>query len=191
MSGDILIKAVKDVACEEWGWVNGRVVSFFNLDVTQVAEFCSGVSARTLGLVAGAGESRDSNMITNKISKEPSNSIYIYHHLVTYMNDSEMINQKFLRPATIVPSYSKTYFTAEQSQIHQKWMPQRYGRCSIGRKRFRRQRNYMRVQNQCSTRSQMLQVEAKFHGVTSQTDKSRYLSILFIHAEILYQQRVA
>ena len=28
----------------------------------------------------------------------------------------------------IVPSYSKTYFTAQQLQIHQRWTPQRYGK---------------------------------------------------------------
>ena len=100
MSGDILEKVVKDVACEQWGWVAGRVVGFFNLDVTEVAEFGSGINARTLGLVTGSEEGSDSNMITNEMSKVSSNTIYIYHHLVTSVNDSEMINQEFLRPAT-------------------------------------------------------------------------------------------
>ena len=36
MSGYILRKLVKDVACEEWGWVAERVVRFYNLDVTEV-----------------------------------------------------------------------------------------------------------------------------------------------------------
>ena len=53
MSGDILIKVLKNVACGEWGWVAGRVVSFYNLDVTKVAELGSGVSGRMLGAVAG------------------------------------------------------------------------------------------------------------------------------------------
>ena len=79
----ILRKAVKDVACEELGWVAGRVVGFFNLDITEVDEFGSGISARTLGLVAGAKEGSNNNMVTNEMSKSPSKSIYIYHHLIT------------------------------------------------------------------------------------------------------------
>ena len=93
-------KAVKDVACEEWGWVARRVVGFCNLDVTGVAEFGSGASARTLGSVARSEEGSDSNMMTNEMSKAPSKSIYIYHNLVTYVNDSEMTTQNFLRPET-------------------------------------------------------------------------------------------
>ena len=72
MSGVILRKSVKDVTCEEWEWVAGRVVSLYNLDVTEVAELGSGVSARTLVLVAGAEEVSDRNMMTNEMSKFPS-----------------------------------------------------------------------------------------------------------------------
>ena len=98
MSGAIMRKAVKDVSCEEWGWVAGRVVSFYNLEFIEVAEFGSGISARTLGSVAGDEEVSDSNMMTDYMSKEPSKSIYIYHHLVTSVSYSEMINQNFLCP---------------------------------------------------------------------------------------------
>ena len=78
MSGDILRKSVKDVASEERGWVAGIVVSFCNINVTEVAEFGSGINARTLGLVTGSEEGSDSNMITNEMSKVSSNTIYIY-----------------------------------------------------------------------------------------------------------------
>ena len=75
MIGSILRKLMKDVACEEWGWVDGRVVYFCNLNLTKVAEFGSGVSARTLGSVAGAEESSNSNIMINEMSKDPSKSI--------------------------------------------------------------------------------------------------------------------
>ena len=88
MSGAIFRKAVKDVACEERGWVAGRVVSFCNLGVTVVAEFGISISARTLGSVLVSEEGSDSNIITNEMYKAPSKSIYIYHHRVTYMNYS-------------------------------------------------------------------------------------------------------
>ena len=100
MSGAILRKEAKDVACEEWGWVAGRVFSFCKSDVTKVAEFGIGVSARTLVSFTGYEEGSDRNMMTYEISKVPSKSIYIYHHLFTSVNDSEMITQNFLRPAT-------------------------------------------------------------------------------------------
>ena len=67
------------------------VVSFCNLDVTKVDEFGSGVNVRTLGSFAGAEEVSDSNIMTNEMPKAPSESIYIYHHIITYVNDSEMI----------------------------------------------------------------------------------------------------
>ena len=54
MIGDIFIKAVKDVTCEEWGWAPGKVVIFCNIYVTEVSELGSGVNARTLGAVAGS-----------------------------------------------------------------------------------------------------------------------------------------
>ena len=41
------------------------VVSFLNIDVTNVAQFGSVVSARTLGVVVGAEEGNNINMITN------------------------------------------------------------------------------------------------------------------------------
>ena len=41
------------------------VVSFCNLDVTKVDGFGRGISARTFGLVVGAAEGIDSNMMTN------------------------------------------------------------------------------------------------------------------------------
>ena len=100
MSGAITRKAVKDVTCEEWGWVAGRVVSFCNLDVTEVFEFGSGVSTRALGLVVGDEEGSDRNMTTNNMYKAPSKNIFISHYLVTYVNNSEMTTQKFLRPET-------------------------------------------------------------------------------------------
>ena len=100
MSGDILEKVVKDVACEQWGWVAGRVVGFFNLDVTEVAEFGSGVRTRALSSVVGVEEGSNSNMTNNEISKAPSKSIYIYHNIATFVNNSEMITQNLLRPAT-------------------------------------------------------------------------------------------
>ena len=59
MSVSILRKAVKDVSCNEWGWVDGRVVSLCNLDVTEFTEFGSGIGARTLCAVAGAEEGSD------------------------------------------------------------------------------------------------------------------------------------
>ena len=91
MSGSILLKVMKDVSCQEWGWVTGRIFSLCNLDVTQVAEFGSSVSVRTLGAVMGSEEVSDSNMMTNYIYKTPSNILYIDHHLVTYENDGQML----------------------------------------------------------------------------------------------------
>ena len=82
---------MKDVTCEEWGWVAGRVVSFCNLDVTEVAEFGSGTSVRTLDVVAGAEEGININMVTNDKSKAPIKKLYINHHIVNSMNDSELI----------------------------------------------------------------------------------------------------
>ena len=67
MSGDILRKATKDSACKEWGWVAGRVVSFCNLDVTEVAEFSSSVSASTLGAVTEVEKGSDINMKNNEM----------------------------------------------------------------------------------------------------------------------------
>ena len=80
MSGAILRKAVKDVPCEKWGWVSGRVISLCNINVTKVAEFGSGVRMRMLGLVAGSEEVSNSNMMTDDMSKAPSKIIYIEHH---------------------------------------------------------------------------------------------------------------
>ena len=100
MSGAILRKLVKDIACEEWEWVAGKFVNLYNLDVAEVAEFGSGISAGTLGSVAVAEEGSDINIMTNEMSKVPGKSIYIYHHLVTSVKDNEMITQKFLRLAT-------------------------------------------------------------------------------------------
>ena len=91
MSGDILIKLAKEIACEEWGWVAGRVISFCNIDVTKVAEFGCSVRYKTLGLVAGYEEGRDRNKMANKTYKSLSKRIYINHNLVTSMNNSEMI----------------------------------------------------------------------------------------------------
>ena len=42
---------MKEVACKEWGWDAGSVVSFCNLDVTEVSELGSGGRARTLGSI--------------------------------------------------------------------------------------------------------------------------------------------
>ena len=56
MSSSILEKAAKDVACEECGQVAGRVVSFFNIDITEVAKLGIGASVRMLGTVVGADE---------------------------------------------------------------------------------------------------------------------------------------
>ena len=98
MIGVILREAVKNIACEEWEWVAVMVVSFCNIDVTKVSEFVSVISARMLGSVSEAEEGSDINIMKNDITKEPNNSIYIYHYLVTSVNDSEMITQKFLRP---------------------------------------------------------------------------------------------
>ena len=67
MSGDILRKAVNKVACEEWGCITGRVVSFCNLDVTEVAEFSSSVSASTLGAVTEVEKGSDINMKNNEM----------------------------------------------------------------------------------------------------------------------------
>ena len=58
---------MKDVACEEWGWVSGRVVSLCNIDVIEVAEFGNVISARTLGSVAVAEEGRNINIMTNEM----------------------------------------------------------------------------------------------------------------------------
>ena len=96
MSGAILRKSVKDVACEYWGWVAGRVVIFCNFYVNKVTEFGSGVIAKMLISVVGAEEVSNSNKITNGMSKTPSKSIYIYHHIVSSINDSDMIIQNFL-----------------------------------------------------------------------------------------------
>ena len=79
---------MKGITCEEWGWVSGKVVVFCNLDVTDVAEFGSGVSMRTLGSFTGSEEGSDGNMMANDISKAPSKSIYIYHHRFTSLNYS-------------------------------------------------------------------------------------------------------
>ena len=68
------------------------VVSFCNLDVINVTEFGSGISVRTLGLITESEEGSNINMMANEIPKDPSKSIYIYHHIVTFVNDSEMIN---------------------------------------------------------------------------------------------------
>ena len=82
---------MKEVAYEEWGWVSGRVVSLCNIGATKVTEFVSSVSARALGSITGDEEGRDSNMMTNDISRSRSKSIYIDHNLVTSVNDSEII----------------------------------------------------------------------------------------------------
>ena len=50
MSGDILRRLAKGVACKEWGWVYGRMISFCNIDVTKVDESGSGVRGRFLVL---------------------------------------------------------------------------------------------------------------------------------------------
>ena len=55
---------MKDIVCEKWRWVTVRVVSFCNIDVTEVAEFGSYVSARTIVAVVGAEEGRYINMMT-------------------------------------------------------------------------------------------------------------------------------
>ena len=89
MSSNILRKDVKEVACEEWGWVAERVVSLCNLDVTEVAVFGSGISAKTLGAVAGSEESSYINMMANEMSKVTIKSIYIDHHLVNSVKYSE------------------------------------------------------------------------------------------------------
>ena len=44
-----------------------------------------------LGVVAGAEEVSDSNMITNEIPKALNKRIYTDHNLVTSMNDIEII----------------------------------------------------------------------------------------------------
>ena len=75
---------MKDVACEEWGWVAVRVVSFCNLYITYVTELGSDISAITLGVVARDEEGSDSNMMTTYMYKVPSKSIYIDHRLVIY-----------------------------------------------------------------------------------------------------------
>ena len=53
MSGAILGKAVKDVTCEELGWVAVMIVVFCNLDVTKVTDFGSSVSGRALVVFMG------------------------------------------------------------------------------------------------------------------------------------------
>ena len=73
------------------GPVSGKIVSFCNIDVTEVSEFCSGVSARTLGAVTGDEWGSDSNMMTNQMLKAPSKSIYICHLLDIFVNDSEVL----------------------------------------------------------------------------------------------------
>ena len=87
-----LKNSVKDVACEEWGWFSGRVISFCNIDVTKVPEFGNFIIPRMLSVVEGAEEGSDSYIMTNEISKVPSNRIYIEHHLVTSAIDIEMTN---------------------------------------------------------------------------------------------------
>ena len=77
-----------DVTYDEWGLVARRVVNFCHLDVTEVSEFGSGVSTRTLGMVTGADEGIDRNIMTNYMSKVLSNSIYIDYNLVTSVNYS-------------------------------------------------------------------------------------------------------
>ena len=47
------------------GVVDGRFVSFCNIDVTEVGEFGSNVSKRMLGTVAGDEEVSNRNIITN------------------------------------------------------------------------------------------------------------------------------
>ena len=79
---------MKDVSCEKWGCVAGRVVSFDDLDVAEVAVLGSGVSARTLGFLGESEEGNVSNIMTNEMSKGLSNIIYIYHHLFTSLNDN-------------------------------------------------------------------------------------------------------
>ena len=81
---------MKGVACKEWGWVTGRVFSFYNIEFTKVAAFGSGVSKRTLGAVVGAEDVRNINTMTNDMPKAPSKSIYINHHIVTSVNDNKM-----------------------------------------------------------------------------------------------------
>ena len=44
-----LEKSGENVNCEEWMWVSRKVFSFCYLDITKVAEFGSGIRARTLG----------------------------------------------------------------------------------------------------------------------------------------------
>ena len=66
---------MKYIACEERGWVAGRVVGFCNLYVTEVAESGSGVSMRTLGSVAGYEEISHIIMMNKDMSKELSKSI--------------------------------------------------------------------------------------------------------------------
>ena len=88
MRGASLRKALKDVDCEEWGWVSGRVVSLCNIDVTEVTKFGSFVSARTQGAVAGTEGGRNSNIMTTKMSKALSKSIYINHHFKTSVNNN-------------------------------------------------------------------------------------------------------
>ena len=76
MISSILIKAVKDIACGECGLVTGRVASFCNIDFTEVDEFGTGISVRMLGAFMGAEEGRNSNMMTNEMSKALNKSIY-------------------------------------------------------------------------------------------------------------------
>ena len=56
MSGAILVKAVKDVTCEELVWVAVMIVVFCNLDVTKVTDFGSSVSGRALVVFMGVEE---------------------------------------------------------------------------------------------------------------------------------------
>ena len=83
---------MKDIVCEKWRWVTVRVVSFCNIDVTEVPEFSNVIIPRMLSVVEGAEEGSDSYIMTNEISKVPSNRIYIEHHLVTSAIDIEMTN---------------------------------------------------------------------------------------------------
>ena len=63
---------MKDVACEEWGWVSGRVVSLCNIGATKVTEFVSSVSARALGSITGDEEG------SNSMSSQED--LFVYHN---------------------------------------------------------------------------------------------------------------
>ena len=84
---------MKDIVCEKWGWVTGRVVSFYNIDVTKVSEFGGNISVRTIGAIAGAEQrsNSNSNMMTNNNPKALIKSIYINHNFSTSVHHSKMI----------------------------------------------------------------------------------------------------